>query len=552
MNNAPEVSQSNPNVTPDTPEQMLGKAYSLNELSGLRGTQDALMHDFIKDPNESDNEARVRLERQIDMDLADYLVGHGVDIQSTDFTSHFAKLRDFSSDKMSDGEWYSGVYDQTSESMQPSGRDRVRQAQIEVFGGILSVDGELPVAKKSDDSDPAEPDTEPFNTMRLDAARDRLAAVGAKRERSMVTRSGGKTRAEYDAALAEYNVAVNELGRAELDDFLDANPDATEQEKHVWFVEFIKQQQVATREAKMAKLENSAAGKFVKWFTTGSGKTRFLKAAGVGLAVGVGASLVGAAAGAVGAGAALTAGVAGAAAVTGRAMKYFAVKRGKAEGAASAQVDHIDVNQVVQDSQLAIIGGDDELDVLTRKTNDILNRDIEKVQRKARKDALLAGAVAVGTMLGGSWAAHLVLDHTGVGDAIHDVVPWNGDESVATKPGVSDSGSDVVPDVDPVVPDSGNMALTPPADLKVLPVVDELPGENVFSDAAMNIASGEGWYQTFQDMHIPQSEWGNLLNQAGPQLRDMGVAYPMGGSWGISYPGQMPKEALDLIQSLRG
>lgn len=73
-----------------------------------------------------------------------------------------------------------------------------------------------------------------------------------------------------------------------------------------------------------------------------------------------------------------------------------------------------------------------------------------------------------------------------------------------------------------------------------------------FSPAAHTVHNGEGWYETFNDMNIPKSEWSSLLQKAGPQLQENGWAYQMpDGSWGISHPGTLPQGMLELIQKNR-
>lgn len=73
-----------------------------------------------------------------------------------------------------------------------------------------------------------------------------------------------------------------------------------------------------------------------------------------------------------------------------------------------------------------------------------------------------------------------------------------------------------------------------------------------FSSAAYSVHHGEGWYETFNDMNIPKSEWSSLLQKAGPKLQENGWAYQMpDGSWGISHPGTLPQGMLELIQKNR-
>lgn len=83
------------------------------------------------------------------------------------------------------------------------------------------------------------------------------------------------------------------------------------------------------------------------------------------------------------------------------------------------------------------------------------------------------------------------------------------------------------------------------------PEVPPAPVE--FSSDASTVTNGEGWYNTFSEMGITDStEQAALLQKVGPQLQEMGYAYPMGeASWGISQPGQLPNDVLELIKNSR-
>lgn len=74
-----------------------------------------------------------------------------------------------------------------------------------------------------------------------------------------------------------------------------------------------------------------------------------------------------------------------------------------------------------------------------------------------------------------------------------------------------------------------------------------------FGPDAYRVDPGEGWFQTFKDMGIPNEEWGSLLGKVGPQLQEAGWAYWDGaqGNWGISRPGELPQNVLDLISNSR-
>ncbi|MCA9338923.1 hypothetical protein KC939_01095 [Candidatus Saccharibacteria bacterium] len=94
-------------------------------------------------------------------------------------------------------------------------------------------------------------------------------------------------------------------------------------------------------------------------------------------------------------------------------------------------------------------------------------------------------------------------------------------------------------------------AITPNGHETVVPQAHDISSS--FSDAARHIDSGEGFYQTFKEMGIPQSEWSDLLDKVGPRLQEQGIAYPMGDSWGINMTpsGKMPDSTLRIIENAR-
>ncbi|MDN5819424.1 MAG: hypothetical protein L0H38_01600 [bacterium] len=81
---------------------------------------------------------------------------------------------------------------------------------------------------------------------------------------------------------------------------------------------------------------------------------------------------------------------------------------------------------------------------------------------------------------------------------------------------------------------------------------DNTPDVQNWDSEALTADNGEGWYQTFEDMNIPRGEWDDLLQKTGPQLEAEGWAYQMDdGSYGISRPGAIPTEILDIIEANR-
>ena len=85
------------------------------------------------------------------------------------------------------------------------------------------------------------------------------------------------------------------------------------------------------------------------------------------------------------------------------------------------------------------------------------------------------------------------------------------------------------------------------------PVSPPPPTVPAYSAEALTVEDGEGWYQTFSEVNITDAtDQANLLSRVGPELvaRDWAYLTPE-GSYGISRPGMLPQEVLDLITSSR-
>jgi hypothetical protein len=84
------------------------------------------------------------------------------------------------------------------------------------------------------------------------------------------------------------------------------------------------------------------------------------------------------------------------------------------------------------------------------------------------------------------------------------------------------------------------------------PVLPPKPAE--FSIDATTVTAGEGWYQTIQETTgvTDPARQAAILQKIGPVLQQKGWAYPMSdGTWGISRPGTLPKDVLELIKNTR-
>lgn len=68
---------------------------------------------------------------------------------------------------------------------------------------------------------------------------------------------------------------------------------------------------------------------------------------------------------------------------------------------------------------------------------------------------------------------------------------------------------------------------------------------------SLDIYQGQGWNEVMQQLGIPNSEWGQTLQDAGPELRELGYAYwdRDAGNYGILMPanGQLPQSALNIL-----
>lgn len=148
------------------------------------------------------------------------------------------------------------------------------------------------------------------------------------------------------------------------------------------------------------------------------------------------------------------------------------------------------------------------------------------IQKADRNKKVAAGLAAISAVAIGAGVAMKVAEHS---DDIQKF--WSrpletgiADESLVTEPSMS----------------------TPE------PIPTPAPAE--FSVDASTVINGEGWYQTIQEVTGPitPAEQAAILQKIGPALQEKGWAYPMtDGTWGISRPGALPKDVLELIKNSR-
>jgi hypothetical protein len=172
-----------------------------------------------------------------------------------------------------------------------------------------------------------------------------------------------------------------------------------------------------------------------------------------------------------------------------------------------------------------------------------LDEETQKEQKKRRGSTYKAlGVAAIGSI------AATVLSESGAMDYVTDRVSslWNHDTPSAS--------GDVQ-----AKPDTG--VYNPSEDRLRTGGIDNSTSGSVrtpnfdYSKVDLSMRSGAGLYDQFQQMDIPQSEWGDLLTKVGPQLHEVQVdghpfAYRMAnGEWGIraTPDGMLPKAAADKI-----
>jgi hypothetical protein len=152
------------------------------------------------------------------------------------------------------------------------------------------------------------------------------------------------------------------------------------------------------------------------------------------------------------------------------------------------------------------------------------------IQKADRNKKVAAGLAAISAVALGAGVAMKVAEH---GDDIQKF--WNKSLTPDTSHVVGDADGSWVSEVP-------TPEVAPPA-----PAID-------FSIDASTVTNGEGWYQTIQEVtgSTSPAEQAAILQKIGPALQEKGWAYPMNdGTWGISRPGTLPKDVLELIKNSR-
>ncbi|HEY0965608.1 MAG TPA: hypothetical protein VGE13_03960 [Candidatus Saccharimonadales bacterium] len=547
--------QSNPNHAPNTTVELSPEersVFSLAKINEWRAQEYAALANLYDSSTASASFAHLdrnnvpeyvrQFNESVDGLLDAFLVENGIDTSSPNYAEvrqlfYEARIGTGDGDGISGVEWDIAPASRGGDPGDTKSQSDIFRERIEQRIGV-------------DTNTPSDPDMDPrgelnddilaeayLENTRFDVGKTReaWATASAKRQGRAFSMKKDKNR---DTLKDKYHKSVQKLGIMELEDQISDND--SDAEKNAKVIAWLFDEQAKLRELTTEKLQGTKVGRFVNFMNKGSRKARFMKAVGLGVVAGVGGSLLAGAAGA----AAIAVGAAGAS----RFVRGY-VRGDGHRGMMTAQEEFGD-NPVELENVQPHDTTEHLFDAAAEQYNEAFENDT-KLEQKKRKKALIAGvgAVALGTGIG--WA----VSHVGVlgdaKDAIHD--KFFGDKLL-------DKDNDYTPNNGPGNETDGGSEPKPWAGRDadgdgILNGQDLVPHD---SDIAFDVSDishearwvepGEGWYQTFQDLGIPQDHWSDVLQDAGPKLQEQGWAYKMDdGTWGISHPGSLSNESLRII-----
>jgi hypothetical protein len=510
------------NHAPQAPAELTAAertVFSVDKLNEWRTTQHAILHSvkFGNGPNSFNLDWQADFEGGVDDSLDMFLEQSGISNDSANFTEVHQLLRDASIDKISEDEWGNspasrGVDANDTKSQSDKFKERIdiRLEQGSHANGSVDIDALH---------------TEAFEINQifddLQSSREAWATASAKRQ----GRIGGKAK-DHASLKDAYTAKLREFGVFELQGEITDDDDTTT--KNAKVIEYLFNEQKKLRELTTEKLKGTKVGKFVEFMNRGRLATRIAKGVGFGLVVGATGGFALGAIGAAGAGAAAV-GVS-------RFVKGYA-SNDKHRGMRTAEESFIDSdgNRVYLDDDAGTTI-ESKFDTAAQIYDEDFEKDTKREQIKRRKAlAWGIGSVAIGTSVG-----YLASNFDEVSDKVGDIKGrvdnWindtpNGDSTSQT------DGQGVI--------DNDNHDTVPGHEFHQTP--DQTRFAEIGHDARW-VEPGEGWYQTFNELGIPQDNWQDVLQDAGPKLHEQGWAYRMpDGQWGISQPGRLPDSALRVI-----
>ena len=347
----------------------------------------------------------------------------------------------------------------------------------------------------------------------LASARSEWAKLSSKRQRRTFDR-----RIEgYNDAKNRYNQLVQERGRALLADELAQTENATE--KNALVIAYLANEQNELRELVKHESDMKFPVRFANWMNRGSRKARLAKGLAIGLAAGLGGSLL---AGAAGVGV-----LAGSAVVASRFVRGYTARHTEGMG-------KLDVEKATKDASYRTRMYDgDEFENSASIFESYFENDSKKEQKKRRTAvAWGVGSIAVGALAG--HALHLGIDH---------IAGWTDHNGLGGHP-FADHQPNHQASGGSHTPSGGGHDVAPPAAPK--PELHDL----LNAHDTYNVHPGEGWDETMKDMGIPEDKWAEVLKDAGPKLHDQHWAYFDNAhhEWRISKPGHLSEAAVRTLK----
>ncbi|MCB9819850.1 hypothetical protein H6796_00870 [Candidatus Nomurabacteria bacterium] len=516
---------SNHNQQPSTPDQLTTEERSLFDISKVkewRTRQYGILNGLrANSTSVLDTQYVEDFTNSIDSTLDDFLESQGIDVASVNYNEVRELYRGASIDRINENEWGNSPASRGVDSSdRKSGSDVFAERIADRLG---SLQGGL------DDRRRAERDAE-FGALEAEVveARELLAVQAAKRQGRLFTLD----RSNYDELRSDYFSKVQALGERHLIE----HADYTEEDKNLIALTILFDEQEKLRELTREKLAGTKVGKFVGWMNKGGKLSR----AGKGVLLGIGAGVAGSfLAGAVGAGI-----VAGGAVAASRFARGYSA-HDKERGMKSYE-DTMDVSSEDLNISNALNFADD--DTRLNKTSRLIGdqEDFEagtrREQSKRRKAfAWGAGSIAVGAALG---------------YGIHNASEYLSDRNLTTKDWISGK-VDNVPSVDGDIDEdptdgagtdvnegNGTGEGTEPDG-----GADTNKDTLSWSKDAVTVTHGEGFYQTFQEMGIPEEYWAEVIEDVGPKLQNRGWAYfdSMNNEWRISHTGDLSDVELGIV-----
>lgn len=521
------------------------EALQIEAIERLREAQALHEHTLVSKEPWNDLAAQAERRKEARDDFKDminaHLVANGVDTGDDKYAEYADFLRERSIDNVTREEWENGSPDVDEDKRVPYRLETLNKVREEYSTEPTPEDPEEP----EDPPEPLETPEEKERKLRealngvkdlpeikaltgeVDALRDKLAGLSAKRQKRFMTFRKSRTGKEYAEVQEEYQQKLNELIKAELAAEKAAGLDRTEEDERLDVAQKLMGDFNALRDRSVEILKGTKRQKIMDWMTSGGAFKRIGKALIVGLPIGVAGAAVTFFTG----GAALAVGLATGVGLAGKlGISYAKIDNIKGRGLQS--LDQAEINDRNSRVNLEAIhhagahgkSGEESADLINQHLMDKFEADTKKQQRKRLGSVALSAAF----LAAGSAAAegvHLFAGAMGTG---------GGANHIAQKPSA-------------------------PGDVPPASVAPPEPVEHLYSPEVTTLHAGQGGYQLLENMNIPKEDWHNLWQEVGPQLQNVkidsaghGFAYQMHGHPGefglrMTPDGKVPKEVLDII-----